>query len=355
MARRRLKAKTAGNRKAANSRSLPAVARGLALFLGAFSLLNVLGDLLSPGFDANHWWIDLRPVRSPAADIFLAASAFFLLAYSIRPVLSAERRLLTYAFLGALLLIATCNAAVFYTLVIRRTIRSGFPLAFSVFVAAAIGTVLISLGERQKGRRRKTHPLSTVTSVVTVLVCLVGFPFAQMFCFGRTDYRRQADAIVVFGARVYASGRVSDALADRVRTGCELYLDGLAERIIFSGGPGDGDVHETQAMRTMGLKLGVPAEAIVLDENGINTRATVHNTCGMFDNIGIARVLAVSHFYHLPRIKMSYQRQGREVYTVPAKESYTLTAMPYFVGREIAALWVYYLRPLTSLVLPSSD
>ncbi|MHC4300662.1 MAG: hypothetical protein ACYS7Y_25590 [Planctomycetota bacterium] len=82
MARRRLKAKTAGNRKAANSRSLPAVARGLALFLGAFSLLNVLGDLLSPGFDANHWWIDLRPVRSPAADIFLAASAFFLLAYS---------------------------------------------------------------------------------------------------------------------------------------------------------------------------------------------------------------------------------------------------------------------------------
>ncbi|MHC4300661.1 MAG: YdcF family protein [Planctomycetota bacterium] len=222
-------------------------------------------------------------------------------------------------------------------------------------MAAAIGTVLISLGERQKGRRRKTHPLSTVTSVVTVLVCLVGFPFAQMFCFGRTDYRRQADAIVVFGARVYASGRVSDALADRVRTGCELYLDGLAERIIFSGGPGDGDVHETQAMRTMGLKLGVPAEAIVLDENGINTRATVHNTCGMFDNIGIARVLAVSHFYHLPRIKMSYQRQGREVYTVPAKESYTLTAMPYFVGREIAALWVYYLRPLTSLVLPSSD
>ncbi len=76
------------------------------------------------------------------------------------------------------------------------------------------------------------------------------------------------------------------------------------------------------------------------------------NTRAMFKNLGIRRVLTVSHFYHLPRVKMSYQRQDLEVYTVPAKESYALTAMPYFVGREIAALWVYYLRPLASLVLP---
>jgi uncharacterized SAM-binding protein YcdF (DUF218 family) len=181
---------------------------------------------------------------------------------------------------------------------------------------------------------------------------MVGLPFAQMFCFGPTDYRRPADAIVVFGARVYADGRVSDALADRVRTGCELYKDGLAKRIIFSGGPGDGDVHETEAMRAMALKLGVPAQAIMLDRDGINTRATVSNTCAMFEDSEIRRVLAVSHFYHLPRIKMSYQRQDLEVYTVPAKESYTLTAMPYFMARETAALWVYYLRPLASLVLP---
>ena len=339
-------------RKSAGSWFLPAIARGLAFFLGSFSLLNVLGDLLSPGFDANHWWIDLRPIHSPAADIFLAASAFFILAYSIRPVLSAERRILTYAFLGALLFITIWNAVLFYTLVIRRAIRSGFPVAFSVFVGAAIAIVLISLGEQKKGRRRKSDLRSRAASVVTVFICLVGFPFAQMFCFGRTDYRRQADAIVVFGARIYANGKVSDALADRVRTGCELYRDGLAIRIIFSGGPGDGDVHETEGMRKMALKLGVPEQAIILDTGGLSTQATVLNTCAIFKDLGVRRVLVVSHFYHLPRIKMSYQRRGREVYTVPAKESYTLTAMPYFVGREIAALWVYYLRPLGSLILP---
>lgn len=328
------------------------VARGLAFFLGAFSILNVLGDLLSPGFDANHWWIDLRPIHSPAADIFLAASAVFLISYSIRPVLSAERRILTYAFLGALLLVTAWNAITFYVLIIRRTIRSSFPVAFSIFVSGAIAIILLSLGEQKKKRRGKPSPRSMIVSVVTVLMCLIGFPFLQMFCFGRTDYRRPADVIVVFGARVYTNGRPSDALADRVRTGCELYQDGLAKLIIFSGGPGDGGIHETKAMHTMALELGVPDQAIILDANGLNTRATVRNTCEMFEDLGIRRVLAVSHFYHLPRIKMSYQRQGMEVYTVPAKERYTLTAMPYFITREIAALWLYYLRPLASLVLP---
>lgn len=352
LAERRRRTEKAGKRRASQSWFLPAVARGLAFFIGAFSVLNVLGDLMSPGFDANVWWIDLRPIHSPAADIFLAASGFFLLAYSVRPALSAERRILTYALLGALLLITIWNAIVFYVLVIRRTIRSGFPVAFSIFVSAAVAVILIAIGQRQNKRRSKAPLKMMVTSVVTVVTCLVGFPFAQMFCFGRTDYRRPADAIVVFGARVYANGRVSDALADRVRTGCRLYLDGFAERIIFSGGPGDGDVHETEAMRTMALNLGVPSQAILLDADGINTRTTVKNTSAIFRVHGIRRVLAVSHFYHLPRIKMSYQRQGVEVYTVPAEESYTLTAMPYFMAREAAALWVYYLRPLASLVLP---
>lgn len=37
-----------------------AATRGMALLLGAFTLLNVLGELRNPGFDANLWWIDLR-------------------------------------------------------------------------------------------------------------------------------------------------------------------------------------------------------------------------------------------------------------------------------------------------------
>jgi vancomycin permeability regulator SanA len=166
-----------------------------------------------------------------------------------------------------------------------------------------------------------------------------------MFCFGKTDYRRSAEAVVVFGARAYADGTCSDALADRVRTGCRLYLDGVVRKVIFSGGPGDGAVHECEAMRRLAIGMGVPDKDIILDHEGLNTRATVRNTCGLPAAQPTGRLLAVSHFYHLPRIKLQYRRAGREVFTIPAEEEYTLTKMPYLMFREIAAFWFYFLFP----------
>jgi hypothetical protein len=35
-----------------------------------------------------------------------------------------------------------------------------------------------------------------------------------------------------------------------------------------------------------------------------------------------------------------------EVLTVPARESRALVRMPFYVAREVVALWAYYLRPL---------
>ena len=42
-----------------------ALPRGLAMFLGGFTLLNLLGEFRLAGFDANLWWIEGEryPVR----------------------------------------------------------------------------------------------------------------------------------------------------------------------------------------------------------------------------------------------------------------------------------------------------
>ncbi|RPI60183.1 MAG: YdcF family protein [Planctomycetaceae bacterium] len=105
-------------------------------------------------------------------------------------------------------------------------------------------------------------------------------------------------------------------------------------------------MHETEVMRDLAVGWGVPADDIILDRDGLNTHDTVTNTAEMFAPLGATRVLAVSHFYHLPRVKMSYQRHGIAVYTVPAQCSYTLRGLPFFMAREVAALWAYYLQPL---------
>jgi uncharacterized SAM-binding protein YcdF (DUF218 family) len=54
----------------------------------------------------------------------------------------------------------------------------------------------------------------------------------------------------------------------------------------------------------------------------------------------------VSHSYHLPRVKLTFQRAGIETYTVPARETFVLPHRGYLLAREVAALWTYYLRPL---------
>jgi vancomycin permeability regulator SanA len=315
---------------------------GLALFLGGFALLNIFGNLRTPGFDANLWWIDFRAVPAWLSNTLLLISAFCLISFTLRPQQSTSRRLLTIACLSVLAIVAALNAIEFYVLWILGSIRAGIPIPFSLFVCAALVLILFSrTAAVSETNRRRLLPTLTVCAA-----CAAIFPFAQMLFFGKTDYRRPADIAVVLGARVYADGRPSDALADRVRTACNLYRNGTVKRLLFSGGPGDGSIHETEGMKRMAIQLGVKSEDILLDSHGVNTQATVKNTGAIFQQLHASRILVVSHFYHLPRIKLAYHREGWEVYTVPAKESYLLRQMPYNMAREVAALWVYYFRPL---------
>jgi vancomycin permeability regulator SanA len=320
--------------------------RGLALFLGAFALLNILGELRAAHFDANLWWIDLRTIPPVIATSLLVVSSICLVGFAVWPPRSIGGRCLTLGCVGALSAVAAANTAQFYALLSRGVVSPGIPIPLSLFVSAALGFILVAAWRRPVPEC-STRSLFGVVAVA--FTCLAVFPLAQMFFFGKTDYRRSADAAVVLGARVYADGRLSDALADRVRTACQLYRDGLVRRLIFSGGPGDGAIHETEGMKRMAMQLGVRAEDIWLDRAGLNTQATVRNTGSLLAQWHASRILVISHAYHLPRVKLAYQREGWDVFTVPAKESYLLRQMPYNMAREVAALWVYYLRPLVSV------
>lgn len=325
------------------TRTAPA-ARGIALFLGAFTLINLAGDLRVRGFDLNLWWIDLRVLPGYVADPLLFLCGLLLSWFALRPACSRPRRRVTTACLVLLLIVALGNCLTFYSLVLSGAVHPVIPVPLSLLVVAALGLVLRTL-LREKSPARSGDLLKCL-ALASVLGLL--FPLAQMILFGKTDYRRSADVAVVLGARVYADGRLSDALKDRVRTACDLYHQHLVSKLIMSGGPGDGLIHETEGMARAAVQMGVRPGDIVLDKHGLNTEHTVKNTRSLFSQMNASRILVVSHGYHLPRIKLAYQRAGIEVYTVPARETYFLRQMPLNVAREVVALWVYYLRPLAA-------
>jgi uncharacterized SAM-binding protein YcdF (DUF218 family) len=328
------------------------ILRTIALCFGAFSLLSFLLGLAVPGFDANIWWIDVRMLPAWLQVAALPVVSVSLLAYALLGPPKGWLRWPVVLGLGFLAAVVLYNLVLFYVLVVRGLIRVDLPVPLSLLIlvpvvmivhdAVRAGAERGPAGRAWRGMRAREQWLA-----VGVLGLFgLGFPVAQMLCFGATDYSRPADAIVVFGARAYADGRMSTALHDRTRTAVDLYRAGLAPVLIFSGGPGDGDVHETEAMRRYALGQGVPDSATMRDEGGLSTQHTVENTVSRFRKHGYARVLAVSQFYHLPRIKLAYLRAGVDVHTVPARPSATLYGLPWFMFREIGGFWYYYLRPL---------
>lgn len=322
------------------SRGFFAIARGLALFISFFALLNVLGDQLTPGFDANLWWIDLRALNHSFADTALIVFSVGMAAWAIFPS-SRWSRAAALAGIALPTAAVICNIVVFFRLIAAGRIHAGMPVPLSALVLITLATIVWAVAQN---RPRAAHPSNWSWIGATIIACAIAFPLAQMYCFGKTDYRQQADVAVVFGARAYGDGTPSQALADRVRTACDLYRDGLVPKLIFSGG--DGAIDEPLAMKRFAISLGVRPNDILLDHQGLNTADTIANTARMFHDIGAHRILAVSHAYHLPRVKMAYQRTGLEVYTVPAHETRTLSAMPKLMAREVAAMWAYYLGPL---------
>lgn len=316
--------------------------RGGAAFLGCFSIANVAGSLARHGFDANIWWLDMNAITVHAEGPILAAIGLALLWWALAPAMSRGRRAVTIASVGLALLCALVNTAGYYVVLANGSLADGRAFPFSLLVAALLAMIFRDLLRRGGGAPAVRRRRVAVWGFVWVLL----FPLLQIYCFGASDYRRTADAIVVLGAKAYADGTPSVPLADRVRTACELYRRKLAPVLIFSGGQSDGPVHETEAMRRMALGLGVPADAIVLDTAGVNTRGTVRGTVAIFHRLGVRTAMVVSNAYHLPRIKMAYQRAGWNVYTVPAAESYTLGATPYYVARETVGIWAYYVSAL---------
>ena len=195
--------------------------------------------------------------------------------------------------------------------------------------------------EPPAGTRRWRRIVATTALAAAGAMAL---PLLEQVFFGSTRYIRSADVGVVFGAGVHADGSPSDALADRVRTGVQLYKAGQTRALLMTGGidPAHG-LSEPQVMRRLAIKAGVPAEAIVLDEGGANTSASIRNLAAILPAHGWRNCLLVSHDFHLSRIKRQADRLGVAGYTVPAVQQYRLCNEAFYRLREVAAWHVYLL------------
>lgn len=103
---------------------------------------------------------------------------------------------------------------------------------------------------------------------------------------------------LVLGAGLW-SGKPTPLLKERLNTAVSLYNAGLVEQLIMSGDSLDpSDYDEVRAMREYAIDCGVPEGAIISDELGLNTHASVYRAMHIF---GKSRFIIITQNYHLER------------------------------------------------------
>jgi SanA protein len=159
---------------------------------------------------------------------------------------------------------------------------------------------------------------------------------------------------IVFGAGLRRDGSPTPVLRDRVATAAELYATGRVERLLMSG-TGEGELgyyNEPQAMRAYAVRLGVPAEAILLDDGGWRTYDTCYRARHLFR---AKSAILVTQSFHLPRALYTCNRLGVEAIGVPADLlNYRQRSLIFWNLREtvatLVALWeVHVSRPQPAL------
>ena len=125
---------------------------------------------------------------------------------------------------------------------------------------------------------------------------------------GLHDAGESADAAVVLGSRVNPDGTLSARLEQRLRCGLGLYRAHRVPKIIVSGGLGREGYFEGDKMRDYLQQHGVPAAAIITDNHGNNTLATVRNVLHMRDSLRFNKLLIVSQYFHLTRTKKLFRQ-----------------------------------------------
>ena len=167
-------------------------------------------------------------------------------------------------------------------------------------------------------RGLKSRLLKTLLAVTALawLTCL-----AAVVIRARRDQARAADAIVVLGAAQYV-GRPSPVLRARLDHALALWRQGLAPRLILTGGFGVGDTTSEAAVgRSYVIKHGVPDGAIYTEHTGKTTRQSLRAVAAFMRAHGHNRAILVSDPFHMLRLSVLAHRMGLEPFTSPTRTS----------------------------------
>jgi uncharacterized SAM-binding protein YcdF (DUF218 family) len=160
--------------------------------------------------------------------------------------------------------------------------------------------------------------------VVGIILAALGIWLLVVFAvhaYGRGDFARPADAIVVLGAAQY-DGRPSPVLRARLDHAIALYHAGVAPVLITTGGVGVGDtVSEAVVGRRYAIREGVPPNAILTERRGLRTIESMHGVAHLMRAHELESAVLVSDPFHALRLRLVASQLRIRAVTSPTRSS----------------------------------
>lgn len=147
----------------------------------------------------------------------------------------------------------------------------------------------------------------------------------------------QADVVIVLGAGTQ-NDEVSPVFRERIRYGIWLYQNGYVEKIIFTGGYGEGNQHsDAYVAKQYAMEQGVPEEDILIEEKSTITQENIENAKSIMEAMLYDTALIVSDPLHMKRSMLMAKDYEIEAYSCPTPTS-MYVSMPKklaFLAREV--------------------
>jgi uncharacterized SAM-binding protein YcdF (DUF218 family) len=160
----------------------------------------------------------------------------------------------------------------------------------------------------------------------------------------RQDARPTSDAIVVLGSAQY-NGVPSSIFEARLEHALDLYGEGVAPVIVTVGGKAAGDeFSEAEAGREYLAKAGVPADALLAVQEGVDTLESMRAVATEFDDRGWHSAVLVTDPWHAMRAERMAEDAGLAASSSPTRQGpavQTRTTQFKYILRETAAYLLY--------------
>jgi uncharacterized SAM-binding protein YcdF (DUF218 family) len=181
-----------------------------------------------------------------------------------------------------------------------------------------------------------------VASLGGALVLYVVYQFFDLRSQNHITNVAHADCLVILGAAVWPGGQPSPVLRDRLARAAELYHEGVARKIICSGGVGKYPPAEAEIEKQFLLKAGVAEQDIIMEATSSSTAEQAMLIKQICDREGFKSIALVTSFYHEKRATFLFRGAGFTNIEDARCAHERFQDLDFWLARESLALAIVY-------------